>query len=63
MIEIVGERFEVHFTIPEESFDRTKYGETAVNHGYLLHRDYVKLIQEMAIVVGLGFPYNDFTGK
>ena len=64
-VKTVSQQFEVHFTIPEETFDLSQLTDSTLNHtnhGFLQHRDYIQLLKSIDLVIGIGFPYEDLTG-
>ena len=53
--------YQLHFTIADKDFNHTQYPHSQ-NHGHMEHRDYLKLMQSVLAVIGLGYPYEDLTG-
>ena len=61
LLKNLADNFQLHFTISDESF-QSLFGENSVNHGFIPHWDYLELISQMDVVVGVGFPFDDMTG-
>ena len=61
LLKNLADNFQLHFTISDDSFE-SRFGETSINHGFIPHWDYLELISQMDVVVGIGFPFDDMTG-
>lgn len=61
LLKNLADNFQLHFTISDESF-KSLFGENSINHGFIPHWDYLELISQIDIVVGIGFPFDDMTG-
>lgn len=61
LLKNLADNFQLHFTISDESF-QSLFGENSINHGFIPHWDYLELLSQMDVVVGIGFPFDDMTG-